>query len=470
MTSILQQLQANLDGPGGDWSTECVRMAQIYNWAYLTISTNTTQNLLDSLCQTNRAETRQRRPNDAISTAYKNAHRAQPVLWIATFWKMVLEGGPIGDRAWCLQERQLSPKVLHLIDDGNVVFECTGIVASSASEQSTSEFVTDPRHARILSRPYPRVLLPRVVDLIKKDAGMFDCMRFWYSVFSDYQKRQMTYRTDNLIALQGVAELVTRSGEYTYLSGIWLEDLARGLLWARNNAGDKGDANAETRRQAWTRFDNYQGPSWSWCSVKGSTRIFGIEKGLSGMWEVDMKYKQKGADRGNNRYPLISSFKVSPVHSGDGVRPWQEGSYLQVEGLIGRFHYIAGRWDNTGHLKPSSDAPVSYLDCGSIIFDIPSEWRSRDVWCLPIASPPGTSDNPWRPEYLALAMEPLDATHLQIAPGLALQDAGVPSFKRLGLAIMQLHCDFGLGLDEEGKSLHELQQFGFQMVSQIRLF
>lgn len=42
----------------------------------------------------------------------------------------LLAGGMLGSRAWCLQERQLSPRILHFLDPGMIMFECCNFVAA----------------------------------------------------------------------------------------------------------------------------------------------------------------------------------------------------------------------------------------------------------------------------------------------------------------------------------------------------
>jgi hypothetical protein len=446
-------------------------MPQIYGWAFLTISTNTAENLLKSLPDTSNPTSRQR-ASDALSAVYQEACRREALLWHAVFWKRVLEGGPIGNRAWCLQERHLSPRILHLIDGGIMVYECTSIIGSTASRDVFS-FVKEPDHARILSRGSSRDLLPRLIDLKTRDAGTYDFLRFWYSIFTDYQKRQLKFRTDNLTALQGVAELTTQSGTYTYLSGIWLEDLARGLLWARNNAGKwEDDADDMTRRRAWTRFSQYQGPTWSWCSVNGSTRMHDIDRSFAHVQEVGIPQKEKGPQRGKDRFPLFNLVNVKVVRSGAGVCPLQEGSYIEMDALICPFRYVCGRYDNTGHLRSPQGSPSSQ-ECGSVVFDIPADWRDRDIWCLAIASPPGVSMNPGQQEYLGLALEILGAGPQQDTSGAATQDnVNHPvEFRRLGLAIMRILHDWNCKVDnEELRSLNELRHIGFQGPTRVRLF
>ncbi|TGO09510.1 hypothetical protein BTUL_0163g00200 [Botrytis tulipae] len=53
----------------------------------------------------------------------------------------------------------------------------------------------------------------------------------WLALVNEYSALRITYNEDRLVALSGVAEdYQDRLGSH-YLAGIWLSDLARGLLW-----------------------------------------------------------------------------------------------------------------------------------------------------------------------------------------------------------------------------------------------
>lgn len=143
-----------------------------------------------------------------------------------------------------------------------------------------------------------------------------------------------------------------------------------------------------------------------------------------------------------------------------------------MDAYLCRFRYVCGQQDNTGHLCSPPGAPVP-AGGGSVVFDIPADWRNRDVWCLAIASGPAVSMNPGQQEYLGLAVEDLPAGPQQNTPGTAAHgNANQPlELRRLGLAIMRIFRDFSAHIDDRKiRSTHELLQAGFQGPTRVRLF
>lgn len=56
----------------------------------------------------------------------------------------------------------------------------------------------------------------------------------WWSIVRDYTKGALTYRTDKLIALSGVAKTFASIMREPYYGGLWGgEELLAGLLWVK---------------------------------------------------------------------------------------------------------------------------------------------------------------------------------------------------------------------------------------------
>lgn len=73
----------------------------------------------------------------------------------------------------------------------------------------------------------------------------------------------MTYHSDKLIAIQGIADAVAPIVSRTYFAGIWVESVKSifmGLLWCSKRPKRRGLEQAQ-------RLD--VAPSWSWASTKG---------------------------------------------------------------------------------------------------------------------------------------------------------------------------------------------------------
>jgi hypothetical protein len=70
----------------------------------------------------------------------------------------------------------------------------------------------------------------------------------------DYSRRVLTCSSDRLLAISGIARLIHKQINSSYLAGLWLRDIAYGLGWQHKNPA------ALPRRVC------HMWPSWSWVS------------------------------------------------------------------------------------------------------------------------------------------------------------------------------------------------------------
>ncbi|CAD6444487.1 30756bd5-8c28-40d7-a2aa-b063880c3169 [Sclerotinia trifoliorum] len=149
-------------------------------------------------------------------------------------------------RAWIFQERQLAPRTIHfhpteLIMECKSGLRCECIGLENIYKTSRSKLADinslDKRH--ILDR--------------------------WLGLINEYSKLLITYDRDRLVALIGIAKIFQDRLESHYLAGIWLTDLARGLLWnvAKPLPFEKNDNLNIYRCTSESKF----APSWSWASL-----------------------------------------------------------------------------------------------------------------------------------------------------------------------------------------------------------
>ena len=497
-------------GEGGDWSAESMRMVQYYSFAFLTISINTDQNVLEAFSNPQIAAeaANVRRSWALLYSKYRSPESLHPFPSVL-FWRDIFLGGPISGRAWCLQERHLSSRVLHLIDDAVVLYECEGTFGHNVPE-SFFDFVVNPRHAAALARGEARkTYWQKFTDL--KDPDGYNYRSFWHSALSDFRSRILTVADDNLIALQGMAEIIQQKTGYTYLSGMWKEDLPRGLLWRR-------DKNAETCEQQrnWSRFSKqYQGPTWSWCSVTGPTKL-GVERDEDGhelgtvVWAADGSTgegaeetmiwpKDTLTEKSPSNISLLSIQNIHEVRDGGPMSPLKAESYLELNVFLKhvvhvheplpagtRKRWIYGEQPDPGCLVcdiHDRGQPAIY---GSVLFDIPSDCYSREIWCIVIAARPSMNT------YMGLALEPIhqwrDQQHDQGSTSVGIYGhdprtcdnvshpaSGAPGcFRRLGLALLTVEeiRDLEVGPGDPGEAQIHMEQLvtvGFERC-QIRLY
>jgi hypothetical protein len=81
--------------------------------------------------------------------------------------------------------------------------------------------------------------------------------------------RKLSFNSDKLLAVAGLARLMQENYDLTYAAGLWKEDLQNGLCWFVDctiNPDEAGSINGE--------FPDYLAPTWSWASAYGKTVNF----------------------------------------------------------------------------------------------------------------------------------------------------------------------------------------------------
>ncbi|KAF7874635.1 uncharacterized protein EAF02_008612 [Botrytis sinoallii] len=130
-------------------------------------------------------------------------------------------------RAWTLQERVLSPRILH--------FTCENDLAGLRVEAG---FIK----ARRLGHP---------TVLNFNDLSFDALVRLYYNLVDQYCQRNLSYSSDKAAAFAACSALFQkRLGFHTNIFGTFLEDLPRCLMWI-----PLGNSSLDS---SW--------PSWSWCS------------------------------------------------------------------------------------------------------------------------------------------------------------------------------------------------------------
>ncbi|KNG50958.1 heterokaryon incompatibility protein [Stemphylium lycopersici] len=141
-------------------------------------------------------------------------------------------------------ERHLAPRSLHFTKN-EVVWEC--------------------RRGTTFER-FPSVLpniLRREWDLRKDTAPT------WKMVVKNYSGTSLTYPTDRLVALSGIARQMQMKTNYHYIAGMWRESLGMDLCWVL-----KSDTSTDEDAA-------YVAPTWSWASTSGPVELDALEDFVS---------------------------------------------------------------------------------------------------------------------------------------------------------------------------------------------
>jgi hypothetical protein len=235
-----------------DWAKESSKMSQIYTNATLTIAAAAAKDGTSGFLN----------PRTHFGTVAGVAGEDTVIKFRKDIHNSLAKPGPLVQRGWVFQERMLSRRVLYY-ESHEMVWECRmatqcecgsdlfrGTYRPKAGMQSggLSELVdTDIYHASPLTAY-------QFTQIGKSDSDTYNWWR--NAVVQPYSALQLTKPMDRLPALSGLAAVVRHKTRDIYLAGIWLSDLARGLLWESSNA-----ARVST---------TYIAPSWSWASINGA--------------------------------------------------------------------------------------------------------------------------------------------------------------------------------------------------------
>ncbi|OQO07418.1 hypothetical protein B0A48_07115 [Cryoendolithus antarcticus] len=241
-----------------DWATESASMHDVYTNAYFTLAATRSLSSDDGFLQ--------EREHNSVFFDYQNPDSAKsggkffltPQQMKSRYSDLFhyIEESAWNQRGWTFQERSLSRRVLHFTDI-LLYFECR-----------TVEWTEDER---------PPTSSGGRLGWLGPKRGATQATRrqlfsSWYSLLFIYCRRYLTNQHDKLPALSGFAHEMARLSPDKYIAGLWLADLANGLLWYP-------DVEA-------SRCSYYRAPSWSWAQFDGKIATDG---GLGDIpWEFDL--------------------------------------------------------------------------------------------------------------------------------------------------------------------------------------
>lgn len=188
----------------------------------------------------------------------------------STFVKPLFPHGPdnprsLTGRAWCVQERLLSPRVLHF-RKWEVMFECNQAYHCECEEMEFSKLPHEPEEPeKKLKQTLNGVLRP-TRPLYNDDSPEPEDLEAkawenWHDVVEEYSRASLSYPTDRLPALSGIASRMPQAWG-PYIAGLWSKNLLWELLWDHPNF-------ARGPRYRWGRTRKYVAPSFSWAATSG---------------------------------------------------------------------------------------------------------------------------------------------------------------------------------------------------------
>lgn len=168
-----------------------------------------------------------------------------------------LQHGPqssLDNRAWVLQERLLSRRILHYTNL-ELAWECD---IAHHCECSLSTKASNFRHTVLAGNLKKALQRPRQKPS-KNLASLRESPFDWALIVQNFTARSLTQPRDRLPALSGMAELRSLLTGDEYVCGLWKRNISKWLWWK------PAESSHDSRR-----LEPYYAPTWSWASVTGS--------------------------------------------------------------------------------------------------------------------------------------------------------------------------------------------------------
>jgi hypothetical protein len=251
---------------GDDLRTELAKMGSIYQNSYLTIA------IVSSPDSSKGCFIKDKWPDISFwvsntSEAHLLGARVLDKKGPLVLTDDVHDRYPLLTRAWVLQERLLSPRLLQC-NYGEFAFECLESFHCECNSrlaphpEKLPKWFANPWFARPRST-FGRSILAQGAGtnwkLGARDSWKHQALEYWRTIIETYMELELSFPSDVLPAIAGCAQALALYLKFNYVAGMWKETLPTDLLWYVKPS--KQGLVAKPRPKDSTA------PSWSWASV-----------------------------------------------------------------------------------------------------------------------------------------------------------------------------------------------------------
>ncbi|KAK4032177.1 heterokaryon incompatibility protein-domain-containing protein [Parachaetomium inaequale] len=395
-----------------DWRYEAARMASVYQNAVLVISAATSENayggLYAELPGKHRTYTVNFSPGQGESDASSDHSLSQntpqadqvqqpqtetihvrlslshPHRLLSPYHAPTASSLPIFTRGWILQERFLSPRILHFGPE-ELSLECLESTACQCTPGTTTPLTTETNLA-----PHLRTCWRRLVE--------------------DYTHLRLTHDGDVFPAVSGLARQMGRvRREARYVAGLWADEglLGGDLLWrvqlppssstlsslkGTDNTGEEGGGGVRWGPEEICRPRGWRAPSWSWAAVRAPVEFISGEEGVEAACEVvEVKCEPVGVDKMGElreggswlvlKGTLVpTALRFKEVKEGEERAPWNVADLDVLDG-----GYLKNLWvdDDCRGLVPADGGPPTVY-----VLLVGRKLPRKELLCLVLARVP----------------------------------------------------------------------------------
>lgn len=194
-----------------DWEKESSKMGNIYRNAVLTIAAASSKSSKISFLA---PQPRPEPPTlDVVFTdRTQKSYDLKAVRQLEDHEPHWPSSGPLHRRAWCYQEYLLSRRIITYNND-EMVFRCR----LGSTCQCQQRLCAPPNEIRMLYDP--------------ASFDKTDLLASWFEIVLNFSGREITFDSDRLAALAGIASTLQKATGWTYIAGIWSTVALPCLAW-----------------------------------------------------------------------------------------------------------------------------------------------------------------------------------------------------------------------------------------------
>ncbi|KAG4431588.1 hypothetical protein IFR05_012928 [Cadophora sp. M221] len=337
-----------------DWATESASMHSIYGNSSYNISAIASSSSSEGLFLKKPVYTPIR------INIFLNGAKTPHIMRMHDTWNEFITSSPLNLRGWVCQERLLSPRVLHF-SKHQIFWECGQLSASEDWPEGVP-----PRPVPEIDPFYPKYILPHDDHGIKRHGikrQLSEIVRgsvavdrkniqiVWAKVVKLYTRASLTYSTDRLVAISGIAAQFQPKIRSKYLAGLWECNIATDLLWRVENTDDLETVYPKRELQA--RPVEFIAPTWSWASINTAV-------------DLESLPKPKNPDEviPDSRI-IVDVLEVDLQRASSDIYGQITGGYVRVQGRLATARQTRGEVGLVGN---------------DLNLEVSNEVRSSDAW------------------------------------------------------------------------------------------
>lgn len=247
-----------------DWAKESALMTQVYHNAILMISASASPSSSSGILK---------RMNYFQSSRFGSEKN---YFWQSPSTIQSLEAidkdEPLGRRAWTYQEKVMAKRILYF-QEQQMAWGCSHCIYTESwgitpwrdpTDISRNAWRGEVLHAARDIHTLMRRTSPDITPDDPEWNPLEPRLACWYRCVQEYAHRDLTYESDKLPALSGLAHglCIPELGEY--LAGLWKADIFRGLSWTY----------IDRDKTAVEEYKHYVAPSWSCMAARGKVNFY----------------------------------------------------------------------------------------------------------------------------------------------------------------------------------------------------